>query len=151
MFRSGLTLVGVRQVPPGADAYDDLLGYAWLDREGLTMKLFPGTTSPGGTSLVGRAVVEPGAYRRAFEVGLHKGKPAFVNYGHTPLAFRRDGGRLVTDEYRGLNLHRGGIGPKVGGYSEGCQVLKGRTTIQYMLDMARSSEQDYFDYILLEP
>ena len=148
MFRPGLTLVGVRQVPPGSDTWGDLLGYAQLDDLGLRMSLFPGTTSPGGTDLRGLAVVEPGIYRRAYEAGWHKGAKAFVNYGFTPLAYRRDGA-LKTGSYRGLNLHRGGTGDRVGPWSEGCQVLKGSANLRLLLAVAEASGQDYFDYILL--
>lgn len=52
----------------------------------------------------GRAVILPGRYINSHSVGLHKGRPSFVQFGETPVKVIRPGNRII-DGYFGVNIH----------------------------------------------
>lgn len=132
-----LHLVGIRDAspagasavevhPPRPNRFDDTLGAfgsGWL--------LIPGTVDPGATwakrpqNPRGTAHLVPGVW--TYELGLHKGKRAFVQAG--PVTVRRDrdrDGRPENTEpldsgFFGVNGHRmGRNGPTVDAWSAGC-------------------------------
>jgi hypothetical protein len=103
----------------------------------------------GAEFLVVRGSVDPGAYYTAhplnpggcahlangewqFQRGLHKGRPAFVQYGD--FRIWRDGNRDQVQQLRepahpeagtGIDLHAGVYGDRVEKSSAGCQIVTG--------------------------
>lgn len=133
---------GVRNKSRVADAWDDVVCFAWNDASGARhLRVCKGTTDPGlpylldPTASRGTAVLAPGQHRGSHRLGFHHaGKPnasaALVQVQAVPVY--RDADKDADIEttgtpvlgFYGINLHRAyrrGL-TKVGESSAGCQV-----------------------------
>ena len=52
----------------------------------------------------GKAIIMPGRYYNSHSVGLHKGRPSFVQHGESPVKVMRPGSRIVDGRF-GINIH----------------------------------------------
>jgi hypothetical protein len=165
-------------LPAIDDKWNDLIGVSWQDKDGYWHeRVYPGTTDPGVKYIKhpinsdGTAVLVPGQYRGAYKLGLHKGRPALVQRGRTPVTvWRLDKDGLREKEtwanqvhpeqaswayltgWFGLNIHDGvGAGDLIGPWSAGCQVIPG-DHITDILEVCERSAKVYgasFTYTLL--
>jgi len=152
-FDPGKThLIGIRRTPAGSTApaeqqFDDVFV---LLVQGMVFKFF-GSTDPGAKSkdVTAYPFLVPGQH--SFRFGWHKlSDAAQVYHALKPLStitatpsgvlVVRSADLLLTDkDFEGaleanttINIHWGGIGgPKVGGWSHGCQVIVGRSYINH--------------------
>ena len=152
-----LNLFGIRSKVRTAGNFDDLIGCAWLEKGAWCVRYWPGTTDPGVRNgelathnPKGAAVLAPGQYRGAYQIGTHKGYRALVQTGAPVSVFRDNTGDTSIDMdkstletgYFGINIHASVYDPynttgervKVGGWSEGCNV---HATTAGFLDMMR--------------
>jgi len=162
-----LNLIGFRNTNGIFNKWDDFLGAFWFEGKTSYFKIFPGTTIPGRYYLIDRlvnpngcAVVLPGQYLEAYELGLHKGvQEAFVQRGK--IRYFRDNNKNsiieqtgeVTEGIVGLNIHTTrGIFPFVNKHSAGCQVFQDPQQFEWVLALAREHADRYgnkFDYTLM--
>jgi hypothetical protein len=105
----------------------------------------------------GCANLSPGQYR--YKLGLHKGRPALVQAGPVRVwrdsneNYSRERGEREESGYFGLNIHDGGSGEHVGGWSAGCQVVHGGAdgaAWQELLRLARKHPGPTILYTLIE-
>jgi hypothetical protein len=130
---------------------------------------WPATCDPGHywlknfeqLGVSGTAVLCPGQYRGAYELGEHKGKAALIQAGVVKVW--RDPNRDNTvdrwgdiDEgYFGINIHRAGKNStKVEKWSAGCQVFSRSDDMEELLDICRKQVSiagfETFTYTLLD-
>jgi hypothetical protein len=143
-----LNIIAVRKRGGVVDRFDDLLHVVAKDGDGRWFDdVWPITTDPGIASLTdparhpdGTAQLKTGQYRGAYELGLHKGKPALVARGAMPVR-RDDDGDAVLDPDRdgsawGINVHRAGkSSTTVGRWSAGCMVFAQEDAFLEFLDL----------------
>lgn len=123
-----------RAVPNVPDEYNDTIAAIWRDPEGRRrVREFRATVDPGQDytdqpmNAGGCAHLIDGQY--VYRLGEHKGRPALVQAGPVNVwrdADRdhgRDGGEGAVVVRRGINIHSGGSGSRVGRWSAGCQVV----------------------------
>lgn len=133
-----LWVFGVRHPDRKPDAWDDLVGVAYVDGAGeRQVEVWRATTDPGVPWLrspmneAGTAVLVPGQHRGAFRLGTFRDRPALRQA--KPLHVFRDAdgddhaehGPSVAVGMWGLHIHapwRNGL-KRVGRASAGCQVL----------------------------
>lgn len=163
-----LNLFGIRTRDVEANTFDDWLGVMYLVGEAWRCFVFPGTTDPGTywrlhpMNTKGTAILKPGQYRGAFELGTHKGYEALTQ--KAPMVVYRDGDRdnvLEVDEANtdegifGINLHRASaVGPSVDvdKWSAGCQVIQDPIHFAFLVNLAKASAGIFgnsFTYTLL--
>lgn len=166
-----LNIVGVRAANKTANAFDDVIHIWYNDENGKEQSVsFPATTDPGIVWLTkpinpkGAAILHPGQYRNAYQLGLHRGKyRALIQRG--PVTVYRDDDRndmLDVDErktetgYFGINIHRAmqnGTTAFVDHYSAGCQVFQSPEDFAMFMRLCerhRSLYRNQFTYTLLE-
>ena len=151
-----INLFGLRHAPE-VDAFNDLLGVAYMDEfENEHCLLFKGTTKPGlyylGEGRVGNQdgtfILAPGFYKDCWMVGTHKGYPAFQQKGYGIFKGWRDNNRdgkldysgKLYDNVTGLNGHRTNLNsiPKlIGPHSAGCQVVQFEADFQVWFNIGR--------------
>lgn len=169
-----LNIVGVRNNSTISNRFDDALIvfyralvngiYRWqVERFAITTD--PGTywlNNPSYES--GTAILKPGQYRNAYEIGLHRGQyEALVQ--RRPVKILRDYDRdAVLDffngtEYSGLfgiNIHRAlseGTTLTIDRYSAGCQVFADAEDFSLFMQMCRKHAELYgnaFTYTLFD-
>ena len=164
-----LNLVGIRNSESDANRFDDWLClFYWYDGcwNGFA---FPATTDPGSfyrenpLNLRGTAIMKPGQYRRAYQVGRHKGYKALQQVG--PITVYRDNNRdreLDTsgaseqDGLHALNIHRANrvrASTRVEKWSAGCQVVQDPDHFDFLMtlcDRGAAKFGNRFTYTLLE-
>ena len=153
--------------------WDDIIGVFWKE-DGYWHDLkYKGTTDPGDNHPEydnrqrGVAVMKPGQYIEAYQLGDHRGHPALVNWGRCAPNYWRivkvDARPVVKaegSEYIGLNIHRarkhGETPDSVGPFSKGCQVVQDNedfeallATVEKCLSTGGRSTIMYLDYTLL--
>ncbi|MDP8208567.1 MAG: peptidoglycan-binding domain-containing protein [Candidatus Electryonea clarkiae] len=104
----------------------------------------------------GVAHLETGFYR--YQAGKHRGRePALVQAGPvTVLRYFDDTPRSMIPVketgWFGINIHKGGSGENVGGWSAGCQVVRGDlwNSIIAIIKEASEKGQKIFGYTLIE-
>lgn len=175
-----LNLFGIRSKHRTANEFDDMIGCAYLDGKTWRVQYWPATTDPGTLNgelatknPKGAAILAPGQYRGAYEIGLHgstkykalvqRGAPVTVYRdatGDTRLDF--DPATLETG-YFGINIHASSSHPyddnkessQVGGWSEGCQVHATSAGFRSMMSLC-DKQQEYhptwtrYTYTLLD-
>ena len=163
VFRRGLwnvNLLGIRSRAREAGVFDDLVGVVYRDHRGSWVEAFyAATTDPGlywlqnPTRIAGTAILAPGQYRGAYELGLHRGRyQALVQRG--PVDVFRDGNRDATLDavgelhrgYFGINIHRASssrASTRVGRWSAGCQVVADPDDFDDLIEVCRKSAQLY--------
>lgn len=175
----GLNVFGIRSAPDEVDErdvwlrttlghWDDRIGVAWWDGKYWRQLLLTGTTDPGRITRKGQrgtAVMKPGQYVDAYQLGAHRGHPALVNWGKCAPDYWRvvadDVGNITTDsegsEYIGLNIHRGSTSStppeEVGPWSRGCQVIQDIADWDYFYTqverLAIAGSKTFITYTLL--
>ncbi len=175
-----LNLFGIRSPARESNTYDDLIGCAYQEGTAWRVHYWPATTDPGKDYLEnglekGTAILVPGQYRGAYQLGNHGSSQyrALVQTGG-PVSVYRDANRdsiLDTDSsspieagWFGLNIHASSMDPynetrdktnyPVGRWSGGCQV---HATTSGFLEMMQLAELqvyhrgwDKYTYTLLE-
>ena len=164
-----LNIFGIRKRDGKTNSFDDYLGVFYLWDGTWRSHYWPCTCDPGlywlenfeQLGVSGTAVLCPGQYRGAYELGDHRGKPALIQAG--PVKVWRDPNRDNTvdrwgdiDEgYFGINIHRAGKkSTKVEKWSAGCQVFSRSDDMEELLDLCRKQISfngfDTFTYTLLD-
>lgn len=183
-FTSGsyhLNIIGIRSNESASDKFDDQMHVIYrlphnTEFEHLVAEC---TTDPGKywlnnpMNVKGCAIMVPGQYIDAYQIGLHKGEyKALVQ--RLPILFVRDDDKNSTLDFSlyrdpekrkvhatlqiiGANIHRASAFKKalnVGMYSAACQVIQDSTKFDTLTDLASlqisSGAGMYFAYTLLE-
>lgn len=164
-----LNIFGIRNSNGKTDTFDDYLGVFYMWDGTWRSHYWPATCDPGHywlknfeqLGVSGTAVLCPGQYRGAYELGEHKGKAALIQAGVVNVW--RDPNRDNTvdrwgdiDEgYFGINIHRAGEkSTQVGKWSAGCQVLSRNDDMDELMDLCRKQVSfngwKTFTYTLLD-
>lgn len=168
-----LNLFGIRATSRAADSYDDLIGCAYQTGGLWQVDYWPATTDPGAHYLTtaseefgvtGTAILAPGQYRGAYEIGLH-GSTRYLALVQTgaPVKVYRDANRdLVLDTdtptesgWFAINIHASSMRPYksemdntgngIGKWSAGCQVHATTAGFLEMMSLAKL-QIDYTGY-----
>lgn len=147
-----LNLFGVRH-PDYENLFNDLLGCAWRADGKWHLRLWPGTTDPGGYYLRrpahsgGTAILVPGQYRGVWQLGMHKGQYEALFQSGAEVKVYRDADRdqvldlskaTIDEGWFGINQHRSGLRSKnVDKWSAGCQVHGTRGGFEDVMRLAR--------------
>jgi peptidoglycan hydrolase-like protein with peptidoglycan-binding domain len=152
-----LFLFGIRSEIRVANSFDDDLGCAWVNDDGIwTIECWPGTTDPGTYWLenpsksAGCAILVEGQYLDTYKIDLHAGKyEALCQRAGEVRVYRDDSkdGKLDLDPstivsgYFGINLHAatqvaGGESTQVNKWSAGCQVHATQKGFARMMELA---------------
>ena len=164
-----LNLVGIRNSTSRANQFDDWLTvFYWYDCM-WNLFAFPGTTDPGTfyrqnlLNVRGTAIMKPGQYRRAYQIGKHKGYKAMQQTG--PITVYRDNNKDTeldttgADEDTGLhavNIHRASrqrASIQVDKWSAGCQVMQDPDHFDFFMTLCQKGADKFgnsFTYTLLE-
>ena len=168
-FRTGLwnlNIVGFRNPKGTPNKFDDGCYVVYRDEHGWQVKRYTITTDPGTYWLTnpgrvaGTAILKEGQYRAAWQLGLHKGKPALVQI--QPVTVYRDpnkdktldtGAQTQTGLF-GINLHRAGTNStSVDKWSAGCQVWANEAEFEHFLRLCQKQVDVHswgtFTYTLL--
>jgi hypothetical protein len=164
-----LNIIGVRNSNRESDKFDDLMYIAYKSQDEWFLKEYPITTDPGRYWLehpitkAGTAILVPGQYRGAWQLGKHRGKyEALVQ--RKPVLVYRDNNRDATIDMKGvykesglfgINIHRSS--PYVKSYtvhkwSAGCQVYQKIADYNIFIKLCKTSAQIYgnsFTYTLI--
>jgi hypothetical protein len=164
-----LNLVGIRNSTSGANRFDDWLCVFYFFDGIWNQFAFPATTDPGTyyrenpLNVRGTAIMKPGQYRRAYQVGRHKGYKALQQSG--PITVFRDNNRdseldvTGVDEQQGLhavNIHRASrvrASTRVDKWSAGCQVVQDPDHFDFLMTLCDRGAKKFgnsFTYTLLE-
>lgn len=167
--RYNLNIVGVRTPPGQVNAFDDELHLIYKDEYDQWVDLaFPCTTDPGLYWLknpgrrAGTAILKPGQYRGAYQIGLHRGRyPALVQ--RKPVTVYRDRNRddvldmdssTEQDGLYGINIHHAGFDShRVDRWSAGCTVVGNLLDWEIFFAVIRRSAELYgerFTYTLVD-
>jgi hypothetical protein len=154
-------IIGTRSKANEKNKFDD---YFYLIK-GPIMYVYSGTTNPGTHWLKnllnpkGTAVLKPGQYVDAYQLGLHQGKyEALVQ--RKPVTVYRDGDKDDTAEEQGkedtglfgINMHRANsaaISKFIDKWSAGCQVLDNPEQFKTLISSCKTTGRKAFTYTLL--
>lgn len=163
-----LNLVGIRNASSSANQFDDwLCTFYWFDGT-WNLFAFPGTTDPGTyyrenpLNLRGTAIIKPGQYRGAYQVGKHKGYKALQQVGM--ITVYRDDNRDSELDTTGsteqginaINIHRASrvrASTRVDKWSAGCQVMQDPDHFDFFMTLCDRAAQKFgnsFTYTLLD-
>lgn len=163
-----LNLVGIRTRDTRANKFNDHLVVMWLWDGQWNLFAFPATTDPGvywrnnPMRVEGTAVLVPGQYRGAYQIGEHKSYPALVQ--RKDVKVYRDDNRddvldldptTIQEGMFGINIHRASASKPsttVDKWSAGCQVLQDPLQQAFLMELARKSAELFgnaFTYTLL--
>ena len=132
-----LNIFGIRNKHGKTNSFDDLVGCIYLWDGEWRSHYWNATVDPGlhwlesPMNVKGTAVLCPGQYRSAYEIGKHKNKLALVQT-NGPVKVWRDPNRDQQIDKWGpideglfqINIHRAGkVSKKVDRWSAGCQVF----------------------------
>jgi len=156
-----LHVVGIRSKANEKNKFDDHI-YLII---GPMQQIFSGTTNPGTHWLKnllnpsGCAVLKPGQYVDAYQLGLHQGKyEALVQ--RKPVTVYRDADKDDTAEEQGteqtglfgINIHRANpslVSSLIDKWSAGCQVLNDFKQYAALIAACKASGKKNFTYTLL--
>ncbi|NER13716.1 hypothetical protein GWK08_09720 [Leptobacterium flavescens] len=163
-------IIGIRSNNDIANSFDDWL-YLIYRNESLAQQIFefPVTTDPGKywlenpLNVNGTAVLVPGQYRGAYEIGLHQGKYEALRQKGKVKVWRDntgddriDKGGQVYEGVFGINIHRSNAQNEsyiVEKWSAGCTVFKRVKDFNFFMEICRRASKIYgnsFTYTLLE-
>jgi peptidoglycan hydrolase-like protein with peptidoglycan-binding domain len=170
-----LWLFGIRNPERSANSFDDDLGCAWINEDGLwTVEYWPGTTDPGTYWLMnpsksaGCAILVEGQYLDTWKIDLHAGKYEALCQRAGEVSVYRDSSRdnkldldpsTIATGYFGINLHaatqrEGGTSTSVDKWSAGCQVHASAAGFKRMMELAHmqvaKTGRKTFTYTLLK-
>lgn len=163
-----LNLFGIRTNNVEENTFNDIVGVMYFFDGRWSTFLFPATTDPGlyylsnPMNVDGTAILKPGQYRGAYQIGLHKGYTALVQAAPLPV-YRDDDrdGTLDFDETTvqtgmfGINIHRASSShpsTQVDKWSAGCQVVQDPLHFDFLMSLAQKAADIYgnsFTYTLL--
>lgn len=162
-----LNIFGIRNKQNETNIFNDTLGVLYLWDGCWRGHYWAGTVDPGAywlenpMNIKGTAVMCPGQYRGAYELGNHRGKPALIQSG--PVTVWRDFNRDTTIDRQGdpdhglfgCNLHRAGKSSKlVDRWSAGCQVWANEQDFEEFMDICHKQTTmtgfKTFTYTLLD-
>ena len=170
--RLNLNIIGVRRDNQGSNTFDDFLLVMYREEELFVNKRYQVTTDPGKHWLKnpinpkGTAILAPGQYRGAWQLGKHQGKyEALVQ--RKPVKVYRDNNKddiidynnittLVDEGYFGINIHRSNPYDQsylVNKWSAGCQVFKKVSDYDEVIKLCEESAKIYgnsFTYTLID-
>lgn len=165
-----LNIVGIRNANPLADSFDDTINVFYARQDGAWIfNSFQATTDPGKHWLqeplnpAGAAILKPGQYKDAYQIGLHRGKyKALVQ--KKPVTVVRDADLNKELNFHspieqtgmfGINIHHAlpyGVTKIVHKHSAGCQVFAAVTDFNLLMELANRHCKAYgnsFTYTLL--
>jgi len=165
-----MNVVGIRNMSPRMDCFDDTLCVAYLDLNGHNrIVCMPCTTDPGLYYLenpinnTGTAILKEGQYRGSHCIGLHKGYTALVQ--RKDVTVYRDADRDKALDLMGtptetgifgINIHRAidnSIALTVGRFSAGCQVIQSPEDFAYLISLIKRQKfqigSDVVSYTLI--
>jgi len=177
-FDSGeynVNIVGIRNSSTGdkvTNQFDDCMTISYMENGLWNYNCFNCTTDPGRyymedpLSSAGCAILKPGQYRGAYQIGLHNNEyEALVQV--KPVLVYRDNNR--DDEYNlnessvqsglfGINIHRatsipGNTSTQVDKWSAGCQVIASYDAFQIFMAICNASRYVWgnsFTYTLID-
>jgi peptidoglycan hydrolase-like protein with peptidoglycan-binding domain len=173
--KNRLWLFGIRAPIRNANSFDDTLGCAWVDDDGMwNVKYWPGTTDPGSyyllhpTNSKGCAVLVPNQYLDTYKIDLHGGKYYALCQRAGEVSVYRDNTMddkidldpsTITTGYFGINLHaatqiEGGVSTEVNKWSAGCQVHAAQKGFEQMMELAYMQRdktgRETFSYTLMD-
>lgn len=167
-----LNLIGVRNsAATNQKKFDDQIAYFYYDENGnLVGNVAPATTDPSTyylnnpINIKGAAILKSGEYKDAYQLGLHRNsyqalvqaKPVTVIRDNDRNAYINYFASTQTGEF-GINIHRASPTKdnvtEIGTDSAGCQVFQNASDFNSMMQMAKTSSQEYgnkFSYILID-
>lgn len=155
-----LNIIGVRHKGNECtNQFDDCIVVIFNNEKGnLTRYVFTATTEPGLTqlrkptynTLKGCAILVPGQYRGAYQIGLHRGKYEALVQRKNVKVYRDDNRDDVYDYNPttidegvfGINIHKAGIASTVvNNWSAGCQVLQNANNLITLVTLAKKQVQ----------
>lgn len=168
-------LFGIRNTNRDANSFDDELGCAWVNDDGMwTVEYWPGTTDPGSYYLLqpmgsaGCAIMVAGQYLDTYKIDLHAGKYKALCQRAGKVKVYRDNNKddkhdldpsTIVEGYFGINLHaatrrEGGESTQVDRWSAGCQVHATQKGFARMMELAElqveKTGRQTFSYTLLD-
>lgn len=162
-----VNIIGVRKNTVVTNIFDDVVILVYKVNDKFVMHYYPFTTDPGRGPMQqppvkGRAVLKPGQYRGAYQLGLHKGKEEALVQVKPVTVFRDRNGDMTMDYDNpdtglfGINIHwssKTRTSTQVDNWSEGCQVGTGVDERNAFLSIIKEAKVRYgnsFTYTLLE-
>ena len=162
-----VNIIGIRKNEEVSNLFDDVVVLVYKVDGVETVQYFPFTTDPGRGPMLnpitkGRAILVPGQYRGAYQLGMHKGKELALVQRKPVTVYRDKTGDLTLDYDNpesgmfGINIHwssKTGTSKQVDNWSEGCQVGTGAENRELFLSILEKSKEiygNYFTYTLLE-
>lgn len=167
-----LNIVGIRSWETNANKFDDLIVVIYRDVSlNWNVEKFKCTTDPGTYWLKnpmrkeGTAVLVPGQYKGAYDIGKHRGKYyALIQIGKVKVFRDNDRDNIidadpdsVMEGYFGINIHRASSWQDVKAvdkWSAGCQVFQDSYEFKRFMTIVEKQKQLYpswkFSYTLLE-
>lgn len=166
-----LNIIGVRseQNNKVTNKFDDVVVIDYSTSKGHIRNIYPFTTEPGlyymQNPLVknGTAILVPGQYRGAYQIGIHRNYIALVQAKSVKVY--RDGNKdkiydlLPSKTENGLfaiNIHRAsakGESKDVNKFSAGCQVFANCNDFDHFMELCQTSRKIYgnsFTYTLID-
>lgn len=169
-----LFLFGVRAPNRSANSFDDMLGCAYVDDDGLwQVHYWPGTTDPGTYWLInpsrseGCAILVEGQYLDTWKIDLHGGRYEALCQRAGEVSVYRDPSKdnkldldpsTIMTGYFGINIHaatqvEGATSTQVDKWSAGCQVHAAQKGFEKMMELAHKQRdktgRDTFSYTLM--
>ncbi len=163
-----LNVFGIRSTENKPNAFDDMVGVYYLWDGCWRGHLWSATVDPGAhwlenpMNVRGTAVLCPGQYRGAYEIGKHRDKyEALTQVG--PVKVWRDPNRDKKAEawgepeegFFGINIHKAGkVSTRVDRWSAGCSVFQRERDFEEFMDICRKQVSfngfERFTYTLLD-
>ena len=167
IFRGHLdvNIIGMRTASRVAGAFDDRIHLCYQNEAGEWVEnRWPATTDPGvywlehPMRVEGTAILAPGQYRGAYQLGKHRGYEALVQTGDEVSVYR-DNNRdqtldmeteTLTSGHFGINIHRASSSNesiRVHKWSAGCQVFADPEDFRMFLGLVKKSMARYGDRV----
>lgn len=165
-----VNIVGIRNPNGRVNKFDDLLVVIYRDSyKRWVADSYQITTDPGlywlqnPMNVKGTAILCPGQYAGAYEVGKHAGKYEALCQTGAPIDVWRDSNRdshhdmssaSIDRGYFGVNIHKAGRkSTRVDKWSAGCQVFKNDGDYKEFMKTINSAKKKFgnsFTYTLLD-
>lgn len=162
-----INIIGIRSNDMTPNIFNDLIIVCWKYRGVWHIKKYDATTDPGlyylqnPMNVKGTAIMVPGQYRGAYEIGLHKGYTALRQ--KKPMKYWRDANRnakfdmsgKIYEEIGYTDIHRANEMAKsiyVNNWSAGCQVIADGREWKEFITICQSARKNYgnsFTYTLI--
>lgn len=160
-----LNIVGWRNKNSRVNYFDDYISVYWQEKDEWQTVSYKATTLPGLPSLLkpsnpkGSAILAPGQYHEAYQLGDYKGYKALKQV--RPVKVFRDSNLDKSFDFEnpefglfGIHIHKAGLwNSLVGPYSAGCQVFKNTYEYEAFIKICEVSSVFWgnrFTYTLLE-